>query len=53
MTFQKEKSQLGKYVTAAPGEVRSPLINPDFARQMSLVENLMSEDREVLRVLGR
>ena len=39
------------YLTDAPdGGLRITPFNPDFARQMTLAEQIMREDREILRV---
>jgi putative addiction module antidote len=41
------------YLTDAPGGgLRIAPYNPDFARQMELAEQLMHDDREVLRALA-
>ncbi len=42
------------YVTSLPdGGVRLTPYDPDFARQMTLAEEIMHDDREVLRALSR
>lgn len=42
------------YLTEAPdGGFRLTPYNPEFERQMSLAEDIMHEDREVLRQLAR
>lgn len=42
------------YLTDAPGGgYRLTPYNPDFARQMTLAEEIMHEDREVLRALAK
>ena len=42
------------YLTeAADGGYRLTPYNPDFARQMDLAEEIMHDDREVLRALAR
>ena len=42
------------YLTAAPdGGYRLTPYNPEFARQMELAEEIMHEDREVLRALAK
>jgi putative addiction module antidote len=42
------------YLTEAPdGSYRLTPYNPDFARQMALAEEIMHEDREVLRALAK
>ncbi|MEC5160007.1 putative addiction module antidote [Janthinobacterium sp. CG_23.3] len=41
------------YLTEAPGGgLRITPYNPDFARQMELAEQLMRDDREVLRAMA-
>ena len=42
------------YLTDAPdGGLRITPFNPDFARQMTLAEQIMREDREILRILAK
>ncbi|MXZ28975.1 MAG: transcriptional regulator [Gammaproteobacteria bacterium] len=42
------------YLTEAPGDAfRLTPYDPEFARQMELVEQIMHEDREVLRALAK
>lgn len=42
------------YLTEAPdGAFRLTPYNPDFERQMSLAEDIMHEDREILRQLAK
>lgn len=42
------------YLTEAPdGGYRLTPYNPDFERQMSLAEDIMHEDREILRQLAK
>lgn len=42
------------YLTEAPdGALRITAFNPDFATQMELAEDIMREDREILRVLAK
>ena len=42
------------YLTEAPdGALRITPYNPDFARQMALAEQIMHDDREILRVLAQ
>lgn len=42
------------YLTEAPdGSYRLTPYNPDFERQMTLAEDIMREDRDVLRALAR
>ncbi|MBE0532911.1 MAG: transcriptional regulator [Rhodospirillales bacterium] len=42
------------YLTEAPdGSYRLTPYNPDFERQMALAEDIMHEDRDVLKALSR
>lgn len=42
------------FLTDAPdGSLRITPYNPDFKRQMALAEQLMHDDREILRVLAK
>lgn len=42
------------YLTEAPeGGYRLTPFNPDFERQMKLAEDIMHEDREILRALAK
>jgi putative addiction module antidote len=42
------------YLTEAPdGSYRLTPYNPDFERQMTLAEEIMHEDRDVLRALAK
>lgn len=42
------------YLTEAPdGSYRLTPYNPDFERQMTLAEEIMHDDREVLRALAK
>ena len=42
------------YLTDAPdGGLRITPYSPEFARQMTLAEQIMREDREILRVLAK
>lgn len=42
------------YVTEAPGgEFRVTANDPDFERQMALAEEIMHEDRDILKVLAK
>ena len=42
------------YMTEAPdGSYRLTPYNPEFARQMTLAEDIMHSDREVLRALAK
>ncbi|MYL01609.1 MAG: transcriptional regulator [Gammaproteobacteria bacterium] len=42
------------YLTEAPGDAfRLTPYDPEFARQMELAEQIMHEDREVLRALAK
>jgi putative addiction module antidote len=41
------------YLTEAPGGYRLTPYDPDFERQMKLAEEIMHDDREVLRALSK
>jgi putative addiction module antidote len=42
------------YLTEAPdGAYRLTAFNPDFERQMKLAEEIMHEDKEILRALAK
>jgi putative addiction module antidote len=42
------------YLTEAPdGALRITPYNPEFGRQMELAEQIMREDRDILRVLAK
>lgn len=41
------------YVTEAPDGVRITATNPEFETQMALAEQIMREDRDILRVLAK
>lgn len=41
------------FLTEAPGGYRLTSYDPDFARQMALAEDIMREDRDILRALAR
>ncbi|MEJ7806924.1 MAG: transcriptional regulator, partial [Telluria sp.] len=42
------------YLTEAPdGAMRITPYSPEFERQMALVESIMHDDREILRVLAK
>ena len=41
------------YLTEAPGGYRITPYNPDFERQMNLAEEIMHDDREVLKALSK
>lgn len=41
------------YVTEAPDGIRITAANPDFATQMEIAEQIMREDRDILRVLAK
>jgi putative addiction module antidote len=41
------------YVSEAPDGVRITAADPDFAAKMELAEEIMREDREILRVLAK
>ena len=53
---QRELSARGKFrrETEAPGSgYRLTPYDPDFARQMALADDVMRDDREVLRALAK
>ena len=57
---KEDKARLGVqkgdtlYLTEAPdGALRITPYNPDFARQIALAEQIMHDDREILRVLAQ
>ncbi|HVJ06411.1 MAG TPA: hypothetical protein VM578_12120 [Candidatus Saccharimonadales bacterium] len=41
------------YLTESPGGYRLTPYDPDFERQMKLAEEIMHDDREVLRALSK
>ena len=41
------------YATEAPDGIRLTAANPDFAAQMAVVEQIMREDRDILRALAQ
>lgn len=41
------------YVTEAPGGIRITAADPDFETKMTLAEQIMREDRDILRVLAK
>ena len=41
------------YVTEAPDGIRITAGNPDFEAQMEIAEQIMREDRDILRVLAK
>jgi putative addiction module antidote len=41
------------YVTEAPDGIRITTGDPDFAKQMEVLEQIMREDRDILRVLAK
>jgi putative addiction module antidote len=54
MTRLKVKKGDTLYLTEAPdGGYRLTPFNPEFARQMSLAEEIMHADRDVLRALAK
>jgi len=54
MTRLKIKKGDTIYLTEAPdGGYRLTPYNPEFERQMALAEEIMHEDREILRVLAK
>ena len=53
MAHLKVKKGDTLYLTEAPGGgYRLTPYNPDFERQMALAEEIMHDDREILRVLA-
>lgn len=54
MAYLKVKKGDMLYLTEAPdGGYRLTPYNPDFARQMELADEIMHDDREVLRALAK
>ena len=54
MAFLKVQKGDTLYLTeAADGSYRLTPYNPEFERQMSLAEEIMHEDRDVLRALAK
>lgn len=54
MAYLKVQKGDTLYLTEAPdGSYRLTPYNPEFERQMSLAEEIMHEDREVLRALAK
>jgi len=41
------------FVTEAPDGIRITAANPDFEAKMALAEQIMREDRDILRVLAK
>lgn len=41
------------YATESPDGIRLTAANPDFAAKMELAEQIMREDRDILRVLAK
>ncbi|MFN7028226.1 MAG: AbrB/MazE/SpoVT family DNA-binding domain-containing protein [Sphingopyxis sp.] len=41
------------YATEAPDGLRLTASNPDFATKMAVAEEIMREDRDILRVLAK
>lgn len=41
------------YATESPDGFRLTAANPDFAEKMALAEQIMREDRDILRVLAK
>jgi putative addiction module antidote len=41
------------YVSETPDGIRITASNPDFAAKMDLAEQIMREDRDILRVLAK
>ncbi|MGH7709608.1 MAG: transcriptional regulator [Vulcanimicrobiaceae bacterium] len=53
VTLKVKKGDL-VYLTEAPGGgYRLTPYNPDFERQMTLAEDIMHDDREILRALAK
>jgi putative addiction module antidote len=54
MTHLKVQKGDTLYLTEAPdGSYRLTPYNPDFERQMTLAEDIMREDRDLLRTLAK
>lgn len=54
LAYLKVKKGDTLYLTEAPdGGYRLTPYNPEFERQMSLAEDIMHEDREILRQLAK
>lgn len=54
MTHLKVQKGDTLYLTESPdGSYRLTPYDPDFARQMQLAEDIMHDDREILRALSR
>lgn len=53
MARLKVKKGDALYLTEAPDGYRLTPYNPEFERQMELAENIMHDDREILRALSR
>ncbi len=54
MAYLKVQKGDTLYLTEAPdGSYRLTPYNPEFERQMSLAEEIMHEDREILRALAK
>lgn len=49
------RAQLGDalYLTESPDGVRITAADPDFAEKMRVAEDIMREDRDILRVLAQ
>jgi len=41
------------YVTEAPDGIRITAANPEFEKQMALAEQIMHDDRDILRALAK
>lgn len=41
------------YATEAPDGLRLTAANPDFAAKMAMAEEIMREDRDILRILAK
>jgi putative addiction module antidote len=53
MARLKVKKGDSLYLTEAPDGYRLTPYNPDFERQIELAEDIMHDDREILKVLSR
>jgi len=54
MAYLKVQKGYTIYLTEAPdGSYRLTPYNPEFARQMSLAEEIMHEDRDILHALAK
>ncbi len=53
MARLKVKKGDALYLTDAPGGYRITPYNPDFERQMQLAEEIMHDDRDILKALSK